>query len=98
MTAKALVSQAVSAISWRDTLVLGLVGREGHRGAAGGRAHRPASEHHWPTADKYEPLVAGQRIRNPSAADPDLARVVTAWPDLAPHIKAAVLALIGTAR
>jgi hypothetical protein len=31
-------------------------------------------------------------------ADPDLARVVTAWPDLPPHIRAAVLALIGTAR
>jgi hypothetical protein len=28
--------------------------------------------------------------------DPDLARVVTAWPDLPPHIRAAVLALIGT--
>jgi hypothetical protein len=33
-----------------------------------------------------------------AAADPDLARVVTAWPNLAPHIRAAVLALIGTAR
>jgi hypothetical protein len=31
-------------------------------------------------------------------SDPDLARVVTAWPDLPPHIKAAVLALIGAAR
>jgi hypothetical protein len=30
--------------------------------------------------------------------DPDLARVATAWPDLPPHIKAAVLALVGTAR
>ena len=30
--------------------------------------------------------------------DPDLARVVTAWPDLPPHIRAAVLALIRAAR
>jgi len=36
----------------------------------------------------------------PTAAeiDPDLARVVTAWPDLPTHIRAAVLALVGTAR
>jgi hypothetical protein len=31
-------------------------------------------------------------------ADPDLARVVAAWPELPAHIKAAVLALVGTAR
>jgi hypothetical protein len=30
--------------------------------------------------------------------DPDLGRVVSAWPDLPLHIRAAVLALIGTAR
>jgi hypothetical protein len=30
-------------------------------------------------------------------SDPDLARVLDAWPKLPPHIKAAVLALIGTA-
>jgi hypothetical protein len=30
-------------------------------------------------------------------ADPDLARVVDAWPHLPPHLKAAVLALIATA-
>jgi hypothetical protein len=29
--------------------------------------------------------------------DPDLARVIATWPDLPPHIKAAVLALVGTA-
>jgi hypothetical protein len=29
--------------------------------------------------------------------DPDLARVVTAWPGLPPHVKAAVLALVGIA-
>jgi hypothetical protein len=30
--------------------------------------------------------------------DPELARVIDAWPDMPPHIRAAVLALIGTAR
>jgi hypothetical protein len=29
--------------------------------------------------------------------DPELARVIIAWPDLPPHIRAAVLALVGTA-
>jgi hypothetical protein len=33
-----------------------------------------------------------------SPADPDLARVNAAWPDLPAHIKAAVLALVGSAR
>ena len=31
------------------------------------------------------------------AADPDLSRVLAAWPNLPPHLRAAVLALIGTA-
>ena len=31
-------------------------------------------------------------------AAPDLARIITAWPDLPAHIKAAILALVGTAR
>ena len=31
-------------------------------------------------------------------ADPDLGRVAAAWPDLPPHIKAAVLALVASAR
>jgi hypothetical protein len=30
--------------------------------------------------------------------DPNLSRVVSAWPDLPPHIRAAVMALVGTAR
>jgi hypothetical protein len=30
-------------------------------------------------------------------ADPDLDRLIEAWPDLPPHIRAAVLALLGTA-
>jgi hypothetical protein len=30
-------------------------------------------------------------------ADPDLARVVSAWPQQPPHIRAAVLALVGAA-
>lgn len=29
--------------------------------------------------------------------DPDLARVAAAWPELPPHIKAAILAMIGSA-
>ena len=32
------------------------------------------------------------------SADPDLARVIDVWPELSPHIRAAVLALVGTAR
>jgi hypothetical protein len=39
------------------------------------------------------PLHAGAETDR----DPDLARVIDAWPDLPPHIRAAVLALIGTA-
>ena len=30
----------------------------------------------------------------PTPADPDLAGIITAWPDLPPHIKAAVLTLV----
>jgi hypothetical protein len=33
----------------------------------------------------------------PTVADPDLARVILAWPDLPDHIRAAILALVGTA-
>jgi hypothetical protein len=35
----------------------------------------------------------------PAAAeiDPDLAGIIIAWPDLPPHIKAAVLTLVGAA-
>jgi hypothetical protein len=29
--------------------------------------------------------------------DPDLSRIIAAWPDLPPHIRAAVLALVGAA-
>jgi hypothetical protein len=31
-------------------------------------------------------------------ADPDLSRIVSAWPILPPHIRAAMLALIATGR
>jgi hypothetical protein len=37
-------------------------------------------------------------LPNTVGTDPDLARVIDAWPTLPPHIRAAVLALIGTAR
>jgi hypothetical protein len=42
------------------------------------------------------PLTA--TLTGAAQADHDLAAVVTAWPDLPPHIRAAVLALVGTAR
>jgi hypothetical protein len=44
------------------------------------------------------PVLVQQGQQAGATADPDLARVVTAWPDLPAHIKAAVLALVGTAR
>jgi hypothetical protein len=31
-------------------------------------------------------------------ADPELERIIDAWPDLPPNIKAAVLALVGAVR
>jgi hypothetical protein len=37
------------------------------------------------------------RLQSAAETDPDLARVVTAWPELPAPIKAAVLALIGAA-
>jgi hypothetical protein len=43
-------------------------------------------------------LPLAQESSKPPATDPDLARLLDAWPDLPPHIRAAVLALIGTAR
>jgi hypothetical protein len=33
-----------------------------------------------------------------AATDPDLARVLDAWPTLPPHVRAAILALVATAR
>jgi hypothetical protein len=42
------------------------------------------------------PQLAPEGAETP--LDADLARVAAAWPDLPPHIKAAVLALVGTAR
>jgi len=38
------------------------------------------------------------RLQAQAETDPDLTRIVTAWPDLPLHIRAAVLALVGTAR
>jgi hypothetical protein len=42
-------------------------------------------------------LPLAQTLARETPIDPDLSRVVTAWPDLPAHIRAAVLALIGTA-
>jgi hypothetical protein len=39
-----------------------------------------------------------QTLARETPIDPDLPRVIDAWPDLPPHIKAALLALVGTAR
>jgi hypothetical protein len=45
-----------------------------------------------------EPLDrVAARLPESVQTDPELARVVVAWPDLPAHIKAAVLALVGTA-
>jgi hypothetical protein len=38
------------------------------------------------------------QLAHRAPADPDLARVIAAWPDLPPHIKAAVLALVESSR
>jgi hypothetical protein len=43
------------------------------------------------------PALTG-RLQAEAETDPDLARVIGAWPNLPPHIRAAVLALVGTAR
>ena len=45
---------------------------------------------------RYPPALA-RCLHTDADPDPDLARVVKAWPDLPPHIKAAVLALVQTA-
>jgi hypothetical protein len=37
-------------------------------------------------------------LTRPASPDPDLARVVDAWPALPAHIRAAVLALVGAIR
>jgi hypothetical protein len=44
------------------------------------------------------PRLAPSPENTLSVADPGLARLVAAWPDLPPHIKAAVLALLDAAR
>jgi hypothetical protein len=43
------------------------------------------------------PSSVAHQLPTGAETDPDLARVVTAWPDLPAHIRAAVLALVGTA-
>jgi len=48
------------------------------------------------TADAAPRLPAG--CSTPPELPPDLARVIDAWPSLPAHIRAAVLALVTTAR
>jgi hypothetical protein len=54
-----------------------------------------------PTANSPEktPLSAESGAKSSAlGADPDLSRIIDAWPDLPLHIRAAVQALIGTAQ
>ena len=44
------------------------------------------------------PSSVARQLPTQAETDPDLARVLDAWPRLPPAIKAAVLALVGTAR
>jgi len=44
------------------------------------------------------PSSVARQLPTQAETDPDLARVLDAWPRLSPEIKAAVLALVGTAR
>jgi hypothetical protein len=44
------------------------------------------------------PSSVARQLPTQAETDPDLARVLDTWPCLPPAIKAAVLALVGTAR
>jgi len=46
---------------------------------------------------KASAASVARQLPTEAEIDPDLARILDTWPDLPPHIKAAVLALIGTA-
>jgi hypothetical protein len=47
------------------------------------------------TYDESLSAVARQ-LPTEAESDPDLARIIIAWPNLPDHIRAAVLALVGT--
>jgi hypothetical protein len=54
-----------------------------------------------PITSGDEPASVARQLPEPAEnapADADLARLAAAWPQLPPHIKAAVLALVATAR
>ncbi len=80
----------------------GQLGGEGLEGAppssfgSGYRQRRDGTTSAATTSDPA-PVSVAHQLPKTAAPDPDLARVVTAWPDLPPHIRAAVLALVGTA-
>ena len=62
----------------------------------------PRQEPNSPPKTRKTPPIDPEALQNPvqfasGTADADLSRVIVAWPDLPGHIKAAVLALIGTA-
>ena len=50
-----------------------------------------------PGNDLRNPSPAGAARSGAVTADPNLARVIDAWPGLPPHVRAAVLALVGGA-
>jgi hypothetical protein len=43
------------------------------------------------------PDALTRHLHTPTETDPDLARVIDAWPNLPAHIRSAILALAGTA-
>ena len=50
------------------------------------------------SADRAGPWTPASTCDSLRDTNPDLAGIIAAWPDLPPHIKAAVLALVGLAR
>jgi hypothetical protein len=54
--------------------------------------------HNTSGGDTQRPDRALTKPAPEAPADADLTRIIDAWPSLPPHIRAAVLALIGTTR
>ncbi len=62
--------------------------------------HSLETPEHNPLADTTcaaEPLAPGRAIYQTARPDPDLARILDAWPDLSAPIRAAMLALVASA-
>jgi hypothetical protein len=71
-----------------------LTGRRANRPAARGRNHAPANGY-GDSDGSLAPQLAPEAEKRSS--DPDLARVIDAWPVLPEAIRRAVLALVGSA-